>query len=127
MVKRLAFLFVSVYGLILMINGGDNIFPSFPDTGNHFADTRVCMVHTAGAQTVPPITSIGTRPCHPDKNLIRIKAWDNVLSFDVPPTWHFVAPFDHIEKVKFISYSATMLAYDLSVAYLRGPPQPLCS
>lgn len=73
---------------------------------------------------MPGHPAVGTQPCHPDKNLIRIKAWDNVLTLDVPPTWHFIAPFDHIEKVKFISYNATMLAYDISVADPRGPPQP---
>ena len=123
--KRLIFLFVSMYGLILLINGWGNVLSAFPDADSHLANDQACVVRTVDVKTVPSTTSIGTKPCHPDKNLIRIKAWDNVLSFTVPPTWHFTASFDHIEKVKFISYNATMLAYDVSVADLRGPPQPI--
>lgn len=122
--KKLILLFVSIYTLMALAFNGDNSILPVPDIA---VNTAYCFGNSIPATTLNTSgkTTIGTPPCHPDKDLIRIKAWDNVLTLDVPHTWHFIAPFDHIEKVKFISYNATMLASYISVADLRGPPQPV--
>jgi hypothetical protein len=126
--KKLILLIGSLFALMIAFNHWNNGFLYFQDQDVAVSQANannLYIVHPDQLKTIPESPSIGTKPCKPDKNLIRIKAWDNVLSYDTPPIWRLPVHFDHSEKIKFVSFSATMLTYDLAVAYLRGPPQPV--